>query len=361
MKRNSSFQLPQLKPVHRLQIQGDRRAMNKSLDLNASRQVCIRVRQVKKTTFGLKAAPPKPAKAKYPGLLPSLPLVGNLRSSYSGALVTVSQLKLMTSAQSSSDEDSEVLVYPGLCYEVLNLFVDFFIQQVIHESFFEITCAALRLHSNSLLDRLIQEFVNSTAEEIVVYSIDELKNYDLFEMGEKILETVCEDLTKKICDECVMEKFALILAVDVLDCLDFDCIVVQSVQEEIFFCNLVLQLTAAELVEEILMEEWIEVLVEDQVSHAKILQNFKILPGNIQKELFDDWFSRKDAEVAEEIYFEMLDGYVGGLWTRNVAEAVFGGLSDLEETVLMPCHVDTRRKRDTYLAEFYLTNLHTLR
>jgi hypothetical protein len=44
-----------------------------------------------------------------------------------------------------------------------------------------------------------------------------------------------------------------------------------------------------------------------------------------------------------------------------VAEAVFGGLADLEETILMPCHVDTRKKRETYLAEFYLTNLHTLR
>jgi hypothetical protein len=348
MKRNSSFQLPQINPRKNIENLKVKKKNNKSLDFEMLRPVQIRIR-------------------KQPlNILPKILTISQkfIQKPSQSKLITLKELKALNNHQSSSssDEFSDNISFNCEIFQsILEDFLIFLVKQVIFESFSEITNAALTLHASSLMDRLLKEQINILVVETVLFSIDELKNYELFDMSEKLLDLASSEFIKKICFDCSFDMISKILSENILNTLDFLSIVLESLSEEMIFYEDLVQTTADLVFEAILEEDWLEILVEDEVSHAKIVENFKILPVKVQEELFADYFSVRLEELLESLYFDLVDHYVAEIWLKNLVEAVVAGLGEIDELILMPCHVFSRRKKDSTIFYSYYYNIHALR
>lgn len=54
-------------------------------------------------------------------------------------------------------------------------------------------------------------------------------------------------------------------------------------------------------------EEWVELLAEDELSNARLYQNWEILPPEIQRELYKQEKEKINGRLSEDLYFDYLN------------------------------------------------------
>ena len=144
---------------------------------------------------------------------------------------------------------------------------------------------------------------------------------------------------------------------DLISSFDLTSTAIESVSEEIVYNTQQFFVFYNSLIESILAEEWLEILVEDEISLAKICENFKLLPQNSQKEINRRFFYSKIDLILEEIYFDILNTYVSSIWARNIIEYEVLG-EEPDDYVLMPIHIASQTKKKTtfiHVPGYYLS------
>lgn len=334
MKRNLSIQLAPLRVRHNLVKL--RKNLNKSEIPKEFTQ--FRIRQTPVSNKNLRMIDGVFKKTKLEILFPP-----ELKS-----LDEIKSEIVEDTSSSSSDEDDEKT--KNISGQIVNEFIaehlEISIREGIFESFNEIAAAALILHANSLLDKLIDEFIDKLAQHVVLCSINELKNSELFEISQMIEKKICKEQVKIISDECTTELFAKLIFRELLNLFDFTTTAIEAISEEIIYYKKLFLLIFHSLIESILAEEWLEILVEDEISFAKISQNFKLLPLKSQKEINDNYLLYKIDLILEEIYFDILNLYVSNVWTMKVIEYTILD-EDPDINILMPINISIKRKQTT--------------
>lgn len=337
MKRNYSFQLAPLKIQHNLIVA--RKNLNKSEMQKTTAQFRIRQIPVLKKNFGV--------------ILQNVNKA--LKNSHNHSqFISLQQIKAQhaeeRSSSSSEDLDEETQkISVEITNEFLGKHLELLIKETILESFSEITSAALILHANSLCDNLINEKINELAQNFAICMINELKNSELFSISDMIEDQICVEGLLIASSEYITELYSKMIFKELIFSFDLNITAFESIAEELIYNTQRFFSIYNYLIECILSEEWLEILVEDEISLAKISENFKLLPPNSQKEINKRIFYSKTDAILEEIYFDILNTYVSNIWARNIIEYTISG-EEPDDNILMPILIVYRdKKKNTFI------------
>jgi hypothetical protein len=109
---------------------------------------------------------------------------------------------------------------------------------------------------------------------------------------------------------------------EVVGYLELFSITLQTIQEEIEENQSIVYIVVDEVIEEFLLEDWVEDLAEVELVQEKMENVWKDLPGHIQKEIYHHRKGDIMNRICEMIYFNILNDFVGKIWTEGLVQSV---------------------------------------
>ena len=195
------------------------------------------------------------------------------------------------------------------------------IEALIVESLREIIIASLTLHSSSILDKIITEVLNEMIPSIARNSHTEVTDSEYLDIRNLILNEVFEEETLRICSSLTNNILSFQLNSHMFSHFDLTDLVVESVSEEKLENMKIVTIVAGEVMEEFINSEFVEDLAELELINAKMEAAWIGLPPHIQREIYVHQKKAIVARLAEMVYFDMLNGFVAGLWVDALARA----------------------------------------
>ncbi|OMJ73764.1 hypothetical protein SteCoe_27475 [Stentor coeruleus] len=251
-----------------------------------------------------------------------------------------------SSSSSDSEEDPQLLTLGELSLNSLIQAYSYSILPfLVRESIKDMISASLIIFSNSILDHYIRETLEKDVIRIVHQAIDETKNTESIEIREDFISLACSIELKNTVESCVKDKLAEDIFNDAINNIYFDNLILDSINEEVWSNKAVFYYIADDLINSILNEDWLEILVEDEICYTKVNENYKLLPMKIQKEIAANVAEDKIDVVIEEIYFDFLNDYVANLWIENIIKDCIVNEMHREMDELMPVHTLVRNSK----------------
>jgi hypothetical protein len=190
-----------------------------------------------------------------------------------------------SSSDSEQQEQNKALALESLD-TLLTEFCDHQSRPIIKESIKDMIAASLIIFSNSLLDNYIRQVLEGIVQWVVVTAIDEMKNIEYIDICEAYIEEIIDNGIAYAIDCSSLEAIVEEIYGGVIYQLYFQNIAKEAIFEENWSNKEVYYVIAEGYIETLLSEEWLEMLVEDEVCLMKVNENYKLLPLKIQKEIF---------------------------------------------------------------------------
>lgn len=232
-------------------------------------------------------------------------------------------------SDSSSDADEEKVKEIWTCCEIIT---DELIGESISkaslesakESFSELISAALRLFSSSIVDKYLTEVLFVEVSSISTLEYEEAKEDKYVESRNNMLAFVVEEEIKKIMEIAIIDKISIQLVEFIICQISLDEIIFESVDETKHCKEKATEEFSQKLIELFLCEDWLDILVEDEINALRIEKTWALLPEKLKKDL-NQTTEVKD-KLAEYIYFDYLNEIVGGLWLESTVSSYINNL-----------------------------------
>ena len=243
----------------------------------------------------------------------------------------------------SSSPDSE-RVEPNHVKIITEYIYKHFIEAVIlnqcrpiaKECINELMSASLLLFSSSILDVFIREVLHEFISEITELAINEVLDSDYINYQEELINTEISHQVNRVVRKTSRDSIAKIIFSEILETLNVAGIVKLCISEERKFNKLIYQSMVDIVIDQIVQEDWFEILAEDELCTAKLTHNMKIMPIKLQKEIFRKGNMRVLERAIEEIYFDILKDYVSGIWLSNIVNYYAFPVGSFEINIIMP-------------------------
>ena len=198
--------------------------------------------------------------------------------------------------------------------------IDNKVSPVLTECFSEMVAASLVLFSSSVLDKCIQEILNEEIPQIANESHNEILDSEYIDFQAQILSEVMRQELTSICEDCTVRILSDQFTEEYAQSLDIETWVNQSIQEEVNWNDKIIVVVFEKLMDELIAEEWLEILVEEEVSDARMEQNWTLLPPNVQKQLLTTNGSRINSKLYEKIWYDILNNVIGNTWVQGIVK-----------------------------------------
>ena len=223
------------------------------------------------------------------------------------------------------------------------------IDTVASTSVKEMLSATLQIIADLVTEKFLKEAVEAEVKCLVENYKIEFRDEEYAYSQEMIIELVCLEILDGVAKECTQQRWSEDIFQKYLDSFEVLDVVEQAIAEEKQSASRIPNLIIDDLVSCILNEDWIEAVVEDEISYKRINDNYKLFPLKLQKKI-----ARKNArfnmeKVIEEVYFDLIHDFVAGLWTENIVfDAVQRHGSQASYEQLMPIKINQYRLRRQY-------------
>ena len=237
---------------------------------------------------------------------------------------TIMCIKDLSCSDSESEQDPENKIFYSKefhneIYEnILKDLIVQFLLPVVKESIKDMTSASIILYINSIMDQYIKEALNVEILKVAKIAIDEIKNTEFIDISDEWIKDICLFEIGFIIGISVNEVLSENICFDYISGLQIFDIVEESLSEELKSHSSIVDTFGNKLINYLLEEDWLEILVEDEISFARLNENYKLMPVNLQKTLACNSMSKSLENVIESIYFDFLNEFVAGIWTENV-------------------------------------------
>lgn len=249
-------------------------------------------------------------------------------------------------SSSDSEEDPQLLALSELSLNsLIQTYSSKILPSLVRECIKDMISASLIIFSNSILDHYIRETLEKDVIQITYQAIDETKNTESIEIREELISIAFSIELKNAVESCVKDILAENIFYDTINDIYFDNLVLDSINEEVWSNKAVFYYIADDLINSILNEDWLEILVEDEICYIKVNENYKLLPMKIQKEIAANVAEDKLDVVIEEMYFDFLNDYVANLWIENIVRDCIVNEMHREMDELMPVHTLVRNSK----------------
>ena len=229
--------------------------------------------------------------------------------------------------------------------EMIANFINQIIQDFVVESCKEMVSAALVLFSSSVLDKYIQEVLGGMIPKVAKEVYREYTDIEYIDFQDLIFKTVIEEeLTRIVHNSNIMLVCSNIMS-DYCCLLPIEELVNESILEENACNKEIINSVGNRLVDCLIEEEWVEILAEDEINSLRLEQIWKYLPPNLQKELNKTHFHKIADRISEEMYFDILNEVVGGIWTESIVHYCLNNQGEEILDIIMPVKIKLKSSR----------------
>jgi len=237
--------------------------------------------------------------------------------------------KIPTAAsQDSSFEDLELEDLNTIGRQIVNSLFEELNNQIseetFKESYNEMISAALVLFSSSVLDKYISETLKQKIPEITYAALQEVKDSEYFDFQEQVCESLIRIELREISELCALEVLAEEITSGYCKGISLNGIVEESISEEHEWNSRILELIFFDIIEELISEEWLEILCEDELSYSRLDEMWNVLPAYIKKDMLVSGKNGLVDRVAEEVYFNWLNEVVSEVWVDRIVRFTVG-------------------------------------
>ncbi|OMJ70658.1 hypothetical protein SteCoe_31318 [Stentor coeruleus] len=234
----------------------------------------------------------------------------------------ISQVFFIESTVTEEDIRKEFLeAIKEIVEKVLNDELNRKLEILVRESYKEIITASLALYSSSILDRIITEVLGEIIPVISKDSYNEVTDSEYIDIRNLIINEVMEEQMKSISNIQTNDILSVYVTEEVIGYLELFHLTLETIQEEIEENQSIVYIVVDEVIEEFLLEDWVEDLAEVELVQEKMENVWKDLPGHIQKEIYH--YRKGDImnRICEMIYFNILNDFVGKIWIEGLVQS----------------------------------------
>lgn len=279
-------------------------------------------------------------------------LQSTFKKEFPKVLVTIKQ-ESETSADVSIDRIPEDIMTSLSDYIFNRLIVsevDNKVLPAVTECFTEMVSASLVLFSSSVLDKYIFEILNEQIPQIANDAYNEILDCEYIDFQAQIMKEVKEEELTLIVQHCIINILSDALTEEYSHLVDIQPWIIESIQEENSWNERIITAVFENLMEELISEDWLEIMAEEEVSDARMEENWALLPANVQKQLLKTEGSKIQGKLYEKIYFDILNKFVATIWLNGILkeseEEVRLGESTMSLQQIMPLEeIDERGVR----------------
>jgi len=227
------------------------------------------------------------------------------------------------------------------------------ITNYVEESIKEMISASMRLYSSSILDRIITETLKEQIPFVANDAYTEIKDQEYLGSWEEVITQVTQEELSNLVEEEFRGITCLHAYEYMISSLSMQSIVEESLSEEKSQNSRIVVIVLEELVDCFLKKDWLEELVEEELTCFRIDESRKDLPAPIQREIFVLEKDRIFFRVAEWVWFDIVKDFPGRLWLEALVSSVLNqekGLECEETFVLADPEVEieeTKRSKST--------------
>lgn len=203
---------------------------------------------------------------------------------------------------------------------------------LVRESFKEIIAASLTLYSSSILDRVITEVLSELIPSVATQSYTEVNDSEYIDIRNLIIAEVMEEQIEIISFVQTNNMISLDIVQEVIAALDLFSLTRHAIQEEMKENLSIVYVVVDQLLEQFLLEDWLEEIAEVEIVQEKMEKLWKDFPAHLQKEIYLSQSNMVLGRVYEMIYFGILNDFIGGFWLQNLVSSVYKACKGQEET-----------------------------
>ncbi|OMJ76884.1 hypothetical protein SteCoe_23656 [Stentor coeruleus] len=242
---------------------------------------------------------------------------------------------------SSELEDNEYQqeTYKIACYisgQLIDSFFDDFCQKISQESYNEVLLAYLLLFSSSVLDKYLQEVLAYEVYDVACKAYALSKEIEYLDSHEIIYTGTIEEEINTIIETLIKERFALEICESFINNYSIDDIVKEAISDETQAKVTIVAITINQLLEDFFSEEWLDILIEDEINEVRLLSLWSLFPEKLQKDYCKNYSSQLITKLAELIYYDYLNDIVGELWPMAIVNSLIRNLNTDDIEITMP-------------------------
>lgn len=243
------------------------------------------------------------------------------------------------SDSSSYEEDTTILILDSLNHIIFST-TDKFSLEIISESINEAIIAYLMLSSSKILYSYINELLDSLIPQLSKSWFDESKEQQASDLRDLLSNEVKEQEIQRMVNEATIDLISGLLTEEYLELVHLTPLVNECIEEIIYQNHLNMNQISDYLIEELVQEDWVEILVEDLINMERIQLSWKLFPVKLQKEIAKQQHSLIVQVIAEDLYFEMINNVVADFWLGCLCHGILHGEEDQDE--ILPLEIRMR-------------------
>jgi hypothetical protein len=341
MKLNNSYKIT-ITPVHQTKSNLTKTEFYKSTSLiKASRMILLnnfinfRIRKQINTKI-YKSIHPKKNYLKDSDLNKAV-----YRKDYN-ARIKSNQLDLYSSS-SNSERESSNRVSEIISEAFLEAFIEHACEPVVIQCAKDMISAALRLFSSSVLDFCIKAVLEEMVYVVVQESYMEIMDNNYIDCLNTLIDFEISNAVPAIAEKISKSIIFSLIASNLSQILPINTVVNEAINEERQSNKLLHKNILNGLIDTILNQDWIEMMVEDEICCAKLKANFNILPIAVQKRIVLDKGQDFINQVIENIYFDIINEYIANQWLVNIVNYCVSGYLSYSDIDILT--IDSNKKR----------------
>lgn len=203
--------------------------------------------------------------------------------------------------------------------------------------------AALRLFSSSVLDFCIKAVLEEMVYVVVQESYMEIMDNNYIDCLNTLIDFEISNAVPAIAEKISKSIIFSLIASNLSQILPINTVVNEAINEERQSNKLLHKNILNGLIDTILNQDWIEMMVEDEICCAKLKANFNILPIAVQKRIVLDKGQDFINQVIENIYFDIINEYIANQWLVNIVNYCVSGYLSYSDIDILT--IDSNKKR----------------
>ena len=249
----------------------------------------------------------KPKKHKKPKIefVPSLPCLSDSSNTKSQSV-------------SESEPENQDIGFEEVDY-LLEPLVEQLSLEIAKEAKNEMISAALVLFSSNVLDKYITEVLSDEIAEVALETHNEETEFEYIDIIKEVINSSVEQEVRELAAKVFGDKLAeeIVLGFE----LPLERVVEEAIQEETLCTEQTTHMVFESILVDLAEGDWLEVLAENQLNSEKLEKTWKLLPARAQTQLFKTEKNKFLSKITKNIYFDILNDFVGQVWLENLVKA----------------------------------------
>jgi hypothetical protein len=249
---------------------------------------------------------------------------------------------------SEFDDEDEYIFIVDCANEIMIGYVNEFLEHscfaIANFTHKQMLSASMVLFSSTILDRYIQEVLAEETKDAVIKEYDMSKQEEFIDSLDSIILSVFTEELSELVKKHINLQLSTVICEEICRSLSLQSLVAECYSEEQSQISYIECDFQHYIIEEYLKQDWLDILVEDEISLLRLERNFELFPTKLQKELASISTDFLVSFLAEAVYYDYLNDFVAGSWLESLVRLMIQpGTADTDCDFSVPVYIPPKR------------------